>query len=119
MNYTYVIVDDDEAFVTLLKHQLSFLGNMEFLAAYSHTISAAPGIEKHKPDIVFLDIEVDVLTGFDVLKVIKTDAKIIVVSSSLAYKKQAEAYNVHDFIQKPISSLERLKESIDRIDKKS
>ncbi|WP_258105732.1 LytTR family DNA-binding domain-containing protein [Marinoscillum sp. MHG1-6] len=115
MKYTYVIVDDDEAFVTLLKHQLSFFDDLEFLESYGRTISAATGIERLKPDIIFLDMEVDILTGLDILKVVHPKSKIIVISNSMAYQEEADALGVHDYIQKPIESLDRLRESVDRI----
>ena len=115
MNYTYIILDDDMAFVSLLKKQLSHFPNLEFLEAYYTTVQAAKGITKFKPDILFLDMEIDALNGLDVLSVLEYQPKTIVISSTTAPMEEALALDVYDYIKKPVPSLERLGQAIRKV----
>lgn len=112
--YSYIIVDDDLAFIMLLKKSLENFENLEFLESYTSTIEAAKGITKLKPNILFLDMHIDSLDGLDMLSVIEPVPKTIVISSSTDQMNEALSLNVYDYIKKPVES-DRLAVAITKV----
>jgi len=73
------------------------------------------GINKFDPGLVFLDIEMNGETGFDLLrKIEKRNFKIIFVTAHDAYALKAFRFNAVDYLLKPIV-LEELKEAVDKV----
>lgn len=71
-------------------------------------------IQKHKPEIVFLDIEMQGSTGFDMLERIKEKTfETIFVTAYDQYAIKAFRYSAFDYLLKPIT-ISALKESIKR-----
>lgn len=67
-------------------------------------------IEKYKPDIVLLDIKMEGMNGFQVLKKIKEINKaikviVITVASDEETRQKAKALGADDFIKKPLNSV--------------
>jgi two-component system, LytTR family, response regulator len=61
-------------------------------------------IEKHKPDLVFLDIQMPELSGFDMLKAIPMiDFEIIFITAYDQYGIQAIKFSALDYLLKPIN----------------
>lgn len=115
MKKTYVIVDDDLAFSLLLEKQLSKFSSLECAATYHDTLSAARGISKLKPDILFLDMEIDSLNGLEVLESLENKPKTIVISSSTRFMETALSLEVYDYLKKPVQSMDRLKTALRKV----
>ncbi|MEO9474890.1 MAG: response regulator [Cyclobacteriaceae bacterium] len=113
--HSYIIVDDDMAFIMLLKKHLEKFENLEFVASYTSTIEAAKGITKLKPNILFLDMQIDSLDGLDMLSIIDPLPKTIVISNSTDQMNEALSLNVFDYIKKPIESHDRLAIAINKV----
>jgi CheY-like chemotaxis protein len=118
-NYAYTfIIDDDPVFVLLFKKILLKLGKFDRIVNFENgQIALDALIEKFKnqecmPDIVFLDINMPVLDGWEFLKALesyhfKDDLTIYMVSSSIdttEIKKSKKYKSVKNFISKPISA---------------
>ena len=110
---SYIIVEDDPEFALLLKKYLDKVPEVEYLGTYGGTTDAVLNIERSKPDILFLDIQISGLEGPEFLDLLDFKPSVIVVSG---YDQEImKNYDIEyvDFIQKP-PSLDRLKEAIDR-----
>lgn len=117
------IIDDDPVFVLLFKKILIKLGKFETIVNFENgQIALDSLIEKFKnnepfPDIVFLDINMPVLDGWEFLKALekykfKEELNIYMVSSSIdstEIKKSKKYKSVKHFISKPISAIDFLK----------
>ena len=68
MTLTAVIVDDEPLARQELLYQLQSAEGVEVLAQGSNGIEAVELIRTHKPDVVFLDVQMPGLDGFAVLK---------------------------------------------------
>lgn len=112
--YTYSIVDDDLAYTALLKKQLSNFPELEFIESYDRTIEAGVGIQRLNPDILFLDMKVDVLDGLDILRVLANPPRTILMSSSPDFTKEAIEFKVHHYIIKP-ASIDDLKMAVKKV----
>ena len=59
-------------------------------------------IKEKKPDLVFLDIKIPGGSGFDLLKQINGDFKVIFISAYHKYMREAKKYNAEAYLLKPI-----------------
>src|ERR1043165_5365880 len=115
------IIVDDEAHCrqALVKALDSLTRKVEVLAACSSADEAKAAIAHHKPDLVFLDVEMPVNTGFDLLSELEHDITfdIIFVTAYEQYAIRAIRSSAFDFLLKPVGPNE-LRESLHRFESK-
>ncbi len=109
-----VLIDDVDMMRATLKKVLDDFSIIEIVGEASDYESARELINSTKPDLVFLDIDLNGLTSIDLLNEITCEPKIIFISSQPDFAIKAFELNVVDYILKPISS-DRLKKAIDRV----
>src|SRR5262245_51482380 len=108
-----VIVDDEELARKLVREYLADVGDVEIVAECANGFEAVKAVTELKPDLLFLDIQMPRLDGFEVLELIKSEVGVIFVT---AYDKYAlRAFEVHavDYLLKPFTA-DRLREALDR-----
>lgn len=113
-----VIVDDEELARQMLREFLSKHEEIEIITECANGFEAVKAVTEMKPDLLFLDIQMPKLSGFEVLELIGTDRAIIFVT---AYDEYAlRAFDVHavDYLLKPFdagrfeAALQRAKERL-------
>ncbi|MDZ4666783.1 MAG: LytTR family DNA-binding domain-containing protein [bacterium] len=109
-----VVVDDVDMMRATLKKVLDGFPNIEIIGEASDYESAREVINETKPDLVFLDIDLNGLTSIDLLNEITCSPKIIFITSHPDFAIKAFELNAVDYILKPISG-DRLKKAIDRV----
>lgn len=98
-----IVIDDETHAIELLKTYIERTPFLNLVYTTTNPIDGLSFINEHRPDLVFLDIHMDELAGPEVVKLIRTDAKVIFTT---AYSNHAvEAFNdgVLDYLLKPIS----------------
>ena len=105
MALTALIIDDEPLARQELQYLLGALGNVEVLAQGTNGIEAVDLIRQHKPDVVFLDVQMPGLDGFAVLKKL-LDKKVplpqIVFATAFdQYAVRAFEVNAVDYLLKP------------------
>jgi two-component system LytT family response regulator len=109
-----VIVDDEELARGLLREYLRGAGGVEVAAECANGFEAVKAIAEHKPDLVFLDVQMPKLDGFEVLELIDASVSVIFVTAYDQYAMKAFDANAVDYLLKPFSS-DRFKKAIDRV----
>jgi two-component system LytT family response regulator len=109
-----VVVDDVDVMRATLKKVLDGFPNIEIIGEASDYESAKNLINETKPDLVFLDIDLNGLTSIDLLNEINCNPKIIFITSHPDFAIKAFELNAVDYILKPISA-DRLRRAIDRV----
>lgn len=114
-----VIIDDEKHGIVTLQHLISQHCEMvEVIATCQKSTEAKRIIEEHQPDIVFMDIEMPVLSGFDVLAQFdEFNFQTIFTTAYDQYAIAALRLNALDYLLKPIDR-EELREAIDRFTRK-
>lgn len=110
-----LIVDDEPLARNLLAEQLAEVGGIEVAGFASNGFEAVKRCEELAPDLVFLDIQMPKLSGFEVLELLGEAAPAVVFVT--AYDEYAlKAFEVHavDYLLKPVEP-ERLAEAIERV----
>jgi two-component system LytT family response regulator len=114
-----VIVDDELKSRESLKILLEdFCENVEVLALCQNITEAVEAVEKYKPDVVFLDIQMQRETGFDLLTKVKAITfEVIFTTAYSEYAIKAFKFSAIDYLLKPVD-IEELKKSIEKVEKK-
>jgi two-component system LytT family response regulator len=98
-----VIVDDEALARAILREHLAAHPDVEIVAECANGFEAVKAIAGHAPDLVFLDIQMPKLDGFEVVELAGTATRYIFVT---AYDQFAlRAFDVHaiDYLLKPFS----------------
>ncbi|MEO1011145.1 MAG: LytTR family transcriptional regulator DNA-binding domain-containing protein [Bacteroidota bacterium] len=109
-----LIADDEKAGRLLIKEYLEDFPDLVLIAEVNNGVDAITEINRFKPDLVFLDIQMPGKTGFEVLTYLEELPAIIF---STAYDEYAlKAFEVHavDYLLKPYTK-ERFKKAIERL----
>ncbi|WP_394746912.1 LytR/AlgR family response regulator transcription factor [Spongiimicrobium salis] len=109
-----IIVDDEAPARKLIKEFLQGHKDLVIIEECNNGVDAVRAINTFKPDLVFLDIQMPGLTGFEVLQRLEEMPQIIF---STAYDQYAfKAFEVHavDYLLKPFKQ-ERFDEAIEKI----
>ena len=108
-----VIVDDEELARKLLVEYLSVHSDIELMAECANGFEAVKAVTELNPDLLFLDIQMPKLNGFEVLDLIDKDLAVIFVTAYDEYALKAFEVNAIDYLLKPFSK-ERFAEALAR-----
>ena len=117
MKFHALVIDDEELARKRLKKLLSgYEGEIEVIGEAANGEEALEKIEKQKPDVIFLDIQMPGLTGFQVVRKLKDQPFIIFTTAYDQYALQAFEENSIDYLLKPIEA-QRLETAIAKLRK--
>ena len=77
--------------------------NLKLVAEYNNAIETKNGLLDTDVDLIFLDIEMPILSGFDLLDDLPNKPQIIFVTGKTKYAFKAFDYDAVDYIHKPVS----------------
>ncbi len=99
-----IIIDDKPDAMNALKIIIEeFLPELTVVGLFSDPVEAVEGIPKMKPELVFMDINMPVLNGFELLESLQfRNFKTIFVTAHDEYAIKAFKYNAIDYVLKPI-----------------
>jgi two-component system, LytTR family, response regulator len=112
-----LIVDDEELARHILRELLQSHPEIRLAAECANGFEALKAIGEHKPDLIFLDVQMPKLTGFDVLELLETDAAVIFVTAYDQYAMRAFEVHAVDYLLKPVSR-QRFEEALERAKKR-
>jgi two-component system LytT family response regulator len=114
-----LIVDDEALARRGLKHRLHSATDVQVIGEARNGREAVEMIRKHAPDLVFLDIQMPGMDGFDVVRAFSAEElpAIVFVTAFDEFAVKAFEANAVDYILKPIED-ERLKNALDRVRKR-
>ena len=113
-----LIVDDERLARAELTRLLDKFTEIEIIAEASNGEEAIKFIEELKPDLVFLDIQMPGMTGFEVLEHLHIVPNVIFVTAYDEYALKAFEVNALDYVLKPIE-LNRLEMAIQKVKTKN
>jgi two-component system LytT family response regulator len=110
-----IIVDDERLARRGLALRLQDIPQVEVVAECANGEQALQAIAQHGPDLVFLDIQMPGMDGFDVVCELQSDSMPMIIFVTAFDQYAVEAFKVHavDYVLKPIED-ERLREAVSR-----
>ncbi|TNF39884.1 MAG: response regulator [Bacteroidetes bacterium] len=109
-----IIVEDEELARQLMKSFLSESDKVEIIAECENGFEGVKMINELKPDLVFLDIQMPKITGFELLELLEHKPQIIFATAYDQYAIKAFEYNAADYLLKPYSK-DRLLEAVNKV----
>lgn len=110
-----IIVDDESLARRGLSLRLQQIPQVDVIAECANGEQALQAIAEHRPDLVFLDIQMPGMDGFDVIRNLQTDDMPMVVFVTAFDEYAVKAFKVHavDYVLKPVDD-DRLHEAVER-----
>ena len=97
-----VIVEDSDIQRMTLERIINSHPDLVLVTSFRNAIEAKNGINNRMVDLIFLDIEMPLISGFELLETLNYKPQVIVVAGKPEHALKAFEYDVTDFLQKPI-----------------
>ncbi|MDP2816179.1 MAG: response regulator, partial [Rectinemataceae bacterium] len=114
-----LIVDDEIFSREEMEAMLKETGEFVVLGKCANALEAIQAINREKPDVLFLDVQMPVINGFELLGMIdkKVMPSVVLVTAYDAYALKAFEENALDYLLKPVEK-ERLSKTIEKLKKR-
>lgn len=97
-----IIVDDDALSREMLRNCIRKNQDLKLIGTYHNAMEAKMALAKNDLDLVFLDVEMPEMSGFELLNTYKNIPQVIMVTAEKKYAYEAFQYDVTDFLSKPV-----------------
>ena len=112
------VVDDEPLAVERLTRMLAKTERVEIAGSSTDPEAALQYLRAHDVDVLFLDIQMPGLTGFDLLNKLDRDLPVIFTTAYDRYAIEAFTVNSLDYLLKPIET-ERLQKALDKLERRA
>ena len=114
MKIRAVLADDEELARQILREYLCDEKDIEIVAECTNGFDTVRAVAEHKPGLLFLDVQMPKLDGFEVLELIETDVAVVFVTAYDQYAMKAFDAAAVDYLLKPFD-LERFRTALERV----
>ena len=108
-----LVVDDEEPARSLLREYLEAAGGVEVVGECRNGFEAVKAVTEARPDLVFLDIQMPKLNGFEVMELLGPDVPVVFATAFDDHAIRAFEVNAVDYLLKPVSP-ERVATALER-----
>lgn len=98
-----VVIDDEPLQHKVLEDYIRKMPALEFAAAFSNPLDAITFLKQRPADLIFLDIQMPELNGFQVMDILGPGSSIIITSAYRDFALAGFEYDVKDYLLKPVS----------------
>ena len=111
-----ILIDDELECIDSLAYEIAnYCPNVEIVEKCQGGAEGVKAIHKHKPDLIFLDIDMPFINGFDVLEMVPNiDFEVIFTTAYDKYALQAFKISAVDYLLKPVDP-EELKKAVKKV----
>lgn len=96
-----IIIDDEPLARGLLEEYLSAFPSLEIVQSCGDGFEGLKAIQTHKPDLIFLDVQMPKINGFELLELLENPPAVIFTTAFEAYAIQAFEAHAVDYLLKP------------------
>ncbi|HEX3684108.1 MAG TPA: LytTR family transcriptional regulator DNA-binding domain-containing protein [Bryobacteraceae bacterium] len=114
MTIRAILVDDEDLARHILREYSRSESDVEVVAECANGFDAVKAVAEHKPDLLFLDVQMPKLDGFEVLELIGSEVAVVFVTAYDQYAMKAFDAAAVDYLLKPFD-LERFRLSLQRV----
>ncbi len=109
-----IIIEDEEPGRNLLKSYLAAIPQIEVIAECENGFEGIKSINELKPALIFLDVQMPKITGFEMLELLDHRPEIIFTTAYNQYAINAFEYSAVDYLLKPFPK-DRLLQAVDKV----
>lgn len=99
----YLIIDDEHIAHDIIKGYCDMMPNMQLMKHCYDALEALDYLSTHSIDLIFLDLNMPRLKGFDFLKTLPSKPKVIVTTAYKEYALEGYELEITDYLLKPFS----------------
>jgi len=114
MKLRAVMADDEDLARRVMREYLSQEPDIEIVAECANGFEAVKAINETKPNVIFLDVQMPKLDGFEVLELVDSPSAVVFVTAFDQYAMRAFDAAAVDYLLKPFA-VERLRSALDRV----
>jgi len=103
MTIKCLIIDDEPLAIQIIREYLAQINDLELVATFENSLEAFEWVSKNPIDLIFLDIQMPLLTGIDFVKTLPQPPKVIFTTAHRNYAIESYELDVVDYLLKPIS----------------
>ncbi|EKB54133.1 LytR/AlgR family response regulator transcription factor [Bergeyella zoohelcum] len=109
-----IVIDDEQPAIDIMIHHIGKVPELQLIGTYLNPIEGLKAIKKEKPDLVFLDIQMNEMTGLEVMSILDDKVKVILCTAFSEYAVEGFNNDAVDYLLKPIS-FERFTKAIKKV----
>ncbi|WP_370087234.1 LytR/AlgR family response regulator transcription factor [Ekhidna sp.] len=98
-----VAIDDEVHALKVIEMHADKVDKLEMVATFTNPVQAADFLEKNRVDLIFLDINMQSLNGFELLETLTHKPKVIFTTAYSEYAVKSYAVDALDYLMKPIA----------------
>lgn len=117
MKITCIAIDDEPLALDKMREYIGKVDYLKLLKTFDSGVDALNFLKNNPVDLMFLDIQMDNLTGIQLLESITIKPKVILTTAYDSYALKAYELDVSDYLLKPIS-FQRFLKAVDKISNK-
>lgn len=110
----YLIIDDEHIAHKIIMEYCEMLPHMQLQKNCYNALEALEFLNSHEVDLIFLDLNMPKLKGFEFLKTLSSPPKVIVTTAYSEFAIEGYALNVIDYLLKPFS-FERFLKAVNKV----
>lgn len=110
-----IIIEDEPIAMEIMEDYIKEIPQLELIGNFPDALFAMDFLRKNEVDLIFLDLHLPKLNGFDFLKILKNPPKIIVTTAYHQHALEGYELNVVDYLLKPIE-FSRLLQAVNKLD---
>jgi len=114
MKINCIAIDDEPLALDIIKDYCSKVVFLDLMKIFDNAIESIEYLRSHKVDLIFLDIQMEELTGIQLLHALKQRPYVIFTTAYDTYAIQGFELDIIDYLLKPIS-FERFVKSVDKV----
>jgi len=98
-----LVVDDDPMAVQVVQNCIANTPFLVSVGSCTSAIEAADFLRTNPVDVLFLDVEMPLMSGLDLLGTLESSPAVVLITSNPSYAVKAFGYDVVDYLVKPIT----------------
>lgn len=111
-----IIIDDEPLAIQIIKEYLTEFNDIEVIGTCQNGFDGLKAINELNPDLVFLDIQMPKLTGFEMLELLDNPPLIVFTTAYEEFALKAFEKNATDYLLKPFAK-NRFSQAIEKVKK--
>lgn len=102
MKIKCVLIDDEPLAIKVLQNYFVNFTDFEVIGTFNNSLEALDFINSNSVDAVFLDINMPMMTGFELISLIESKTKVIITTAFREFAAESYDLDVLDYLVKPI-----------------
>ncbi len=102
MKIKCVLIDDEPLAIKVLQNYFTNFTDFEVIGTFNNSLEALDFINTTAVDAVFLDINMPMMTGFELISLIENKTKVIITTAFREFAAESYDLDVLDYLVKPI-----------------